>query len=137
MEDRSRSIMLFGKEDIENEDISETVSEIFEDLGEKPLIVEVRRIGTVKTGKCRPIKVKLSNPEAVAHVLRKSRVLKSSVKNRSTFLVADRSREEREAYKKLVDQMREKIGQEPKMYHFIKGGQIASVPRNSSHTTDN
>lgn len=137
-EDRSRNIMIFGKEDAGNEDVSQTVSEIFEDLGEKPLTIEVRRIGTVKTGKCRPIKVKLSSPEAVAHVLRRSRVLKSSEKNRSTFLVADRNREERDAYKKLVDQMRAKIAQEPNMYHFIKGGQITSVrrSRNGSHTTD-
>ena len=47
--------MIFGKEDAENEDLAQTVSNIFEDLGEKPLIIEVRRIGTVKTDKCRPI----------------------------------------------------------------------------------
>ena len=131
--------MIFGKEDVVNEDLSQTVSEIFEDLGEKPQTIEFRRIGTARTGKCRPIKVKLSSAEAVAHVLRRARALKSSEKNRSTYIVADRNQEERDFFKKLVDQMKLKIKREPEMYHFIKGGQITSVRRsgNGSHTTNN
>ena len=130
-EDRSRNIMIFGKEDAEDEDLSQTVSEIFEDLGEKPQLIEFRRVGTVKTGRCRPIKVKLSSNEAVAHVLRRSRALKCSVKNQSTYIVADRNREERDSFKKLVDQMKLKMEREPEMYHFIKEGQISSVKRRS------
>ena len=137
-EDRTRNIMIFGKEDVVNEDLSQTVSEIFEDLGEKPHTIEFRRVGTARTGKCRPIKVKLSSAEAVAHVLRRARALKSSEKHRSTYLVADRNQEERDFFKKLVDQMKLKIKREPEMYHFIKGGQITSVRRsgNGSHTTN-
>jgi rubrerythrin len=130
-EDRSRNIMIFGKEDAEDEDLSQTVTEIFEDLGEKPHMIEFRRIGTAKTGRRRPIKVKLSSNDAVEHVLRRSRALKSSEKNKSTYIVADRSREERDSFKKLVDQMKLKIEREPKMYHFIKGGLITSVKRRS------
>ena len=67
----------------------------------------------------------------MAHVLRRSRTLKTSEKNQSTYIVADRNREERDSFKKLVDQMKMKIKREPEMYHFIKGDQILSVKRRS------
>lgn len=136
-DDRSRNIIIFGKEDVENEDLSQTVAAIFEDLGEKPRTVESRRIGASRPGKCRPIKVKLSTSDAVAHVLRRARVLKASEKNSSTYIAPDRNQEERQALKKLVDRMREKWDKDPENYHFIGAGQIASVKRrtgNGSHT---
>ena len=45
-EDRSRNIMIFGKEENENEDLAQTISEIFEDMKEKPRVMECRRVGT-------------------------------------------------------------------------------------------
>lgn len=128
-EDKSRNIMIFGKPDVVCENLSQIVADIFEDVGEKPLTIDCRRIGAIRTGKCRPIKVKLASAEVVSHVLRKAKVLKSSEGNRSTYIVADRNQEERESYKKLIDQMKAKIKQEPGLYHFIKGGQIASTAR--------
>jgi hypothetical protein len=126
-EDRSRNVMIFGKQDIENEDLSLTMSEIFQDLDEKPQLVEYRRIGTARPGKCRPIKVKLSSSEAVSYVLRKAKLLKSSVKNQSTYITADRNQEERDLHKKLIERMKQKIDEEPDMYHYVKGGLITSV----------
>ena len=61
----------------------------------------------------------------------KAKLLKSSEGNGSTYIVADRNQEERDAAKKLVDQMKVKMRQEPESYHFIKDGQIKSVPRRS------
>ena len=60
-EDRSRNIMIFGKEEKENEDLCKTISEILEDVNEKPRLIEFRRVGSAKPGKSRPIKVKLSD----------------------------------------------------------------------------
>jgi hypothetical protein len=106
---------------------------ILEDIGEKPLLIDYRRVGTVKTGKNRPIKVKLSSAEAAFHVLSKSKLLKSSEENGSTYIVADRTQEERDAFKKLIDQMRVRMNQQPTLYHFIKDGQIKSVPRRAGN----
>ena len=128
-EDRSRTIMIFGKPDVEKEDLSSTVSDIFADLQEKPQLVECRRVGAAKPAKCRPIKVKLTSSEAVAYVLRKAKTLKSSNNNRATYITADRSEEERGLHKKLVDRMKLKIKEEPEMYHFIRDGLISSVRR--------
>ena len=134
-EDRSRNVMIFGKPDVENEDLSSKVSDIFADLQEKPQLVECRRIGAAKSGKCRPIKVKLSSSEAVSYVLTKAKILRASKNNRATYITADRSEEERGLHKKLVDRVKLKIKEEPDMYHFIKGGLISSVRRRTSSQT--
>lgn len=125
-EDRSRNIMIFGKEEKSDEDLSQTISKIFEDVKEKPGLIEFRRIGIAKPGKPRPIKVKLSSSDAVFHVLRKAKDLKSSDTNRSTYIGPDRTKEEREAHKHLVGQLKTKIKKESEMYHYIKGGRIIS-----------
>ena len=134
-EDRSRNFMIFGKEEKVNEDVSQTISEILEDVKEKPRVIECRRVGTVEPGKHRPIKVKLSSSDAVSHVLRKAKDLKSSEQNRSTFLCPDRNKEERDAHKKLVGQMKTKMKKEPEMYHYIKRGLIISVKKSVNNDT--
>ncbi len=55
--------------------------------------------------------------------------MKSSEKNRKTFIGPDRSTEERTVHKSLVEEMKQKIKTEPKLYHYIKRGHIISVER--------
>ena len=131
-EDRSRNIMIFGKEEKENEDLCKTISEILEDMNEKPQLIEFRRVGSAKPAKSRPIKVKLSSSDAAMHVLRKARILKSSDKNRFTFIGPDRTEEEREAHKNLVGQLKLKIKEESGLYHYIRGGRILSTAKKAS-----
>ena len=64
--------MIFGKEENENEDLCKTISEILEDVNEKPRLIEFRRVGSAKPGKSRPIKVKLSSSDAAMHALQES-----------------------------------------------------------------
>ena len=128
-EDRSRNVLIFGKEDLEGEDLNSTVSEIFLDLEEKPQIIDCRRLGTARPGECRPIKVKLSCSDAVSCLMKKAKMLKSSERNKTTYLSEDRNKEERDLHKKLVALMKLKIKEEPEFYHFIKGGLVSSVRR--------
>ena len=100
-DDRSRNVMIFGKKEEDNEDVSDTVTAVFADLNEKPRIVECRRIGTFTHDRCRPIKVKLSSSDAVLHILRKAKTLKSSNNNSSTYIVRDRTKEERDKHKSI------------------------------------
>ena len=134
-DDRSRNFMIFGKEERANEDLSETIADILRDVNEKPRVIECRRVGTVNAGKSRPIKVKLSSSDAVSHVLRKARDLKTSERHRSTFISPDRSAEERKVYKTLVEQMKLKMKSEPELYHYIRGGRIISVKKTANGTT--
>ena len=131
-EDRSHNLMIFGKQEVDNEDVSNTVASIFEDLNEKPHVVECRRLGDPKHGRCRPIKARLSSSDAVLHILRKAKCLKSSDGNGSTYIVRDRSRSERDAHKVLVETMRQKMLSEPELYHFIRGEEVISVKKKST-----
>ena len=133
-EDSSRNFMIFGKEERANEDLFQTISEILEDVKEKPRVIECSRVGGLKPGKSRPIKVKLYSSDAVSHVLRKAKHLKSSEQNRSTFICPDRTKEERETHKNLVVKMKMKMKNEPKLYHYIKGGLIISVKKTANGT---
>jgi len=128
-EDRSRNLMIFGKEEKSNEDVFETVGAILEDLEEKPHIVECRRIGDVQHGKCRPIKFKLSSSDAVHQVLKKAKNLKQSETNSTTYIVRDRTKEERNANNVLVGEMKAKMKNEPTMYHYIRRGAVVSVKK--------
>jgi cob(I)alamin adenosyltransferase len=128
-DDRSRNVIIFGKQEEDNETVSDTVSAVFEDLNEKPRVVECRRIGTISHGKCRPIKVKLSSSEAVLHILRNAKTLKTSANNSSTYIAQDRTTEERSQHKDLVAMVRAKMNSEPGMYHFIRGGAVVTVKK--------
>ena len=134
-EDRSRNFMIFNKVETANEDTVQIVGEVLGDLDEKPQIVECRRIGIAQHGRPRPIKAKLSSCDAVLHVLRRAKSLKSSENNRATFIGPDRSKEERIVHRSLVEEMKRKVDTEPELYHYIKGGQIFSV-RKLSRTTN-
>ena len=118
-----------------DEDLSETITDILRDVNEKPLVIECRRVGTVNDGKSRPIKVKLSSSDAVSHVLRKAKDLKTSERHRFTFICPDRSAEERKAHKTLVEQMKLKMKRQPELYHYIRRGLIISVKKTANGTT--
>ena len=94
-EDRSRNLLIFNKVETANEDTEQTVGEVLGDMDEKPLIVDCRRIGIAQEGRPRPIKVKLSSSDAVSHVLRKAKAVKSSENNQTTFIGPDRTKERR------------------------------------------
>ena len=128
-EDRSRNLLIFGKEEKSNEDLSKTVTAIFEDLNENPRIVECRRIGDVQHGKRRPIKIRLSSSDAVHEVLRKAKHLRQSAANSTTYIVRDRTKAEREAHNVLVGEMKLKMKKEPTMYHYFRSGAVFSVTR--------
>ena len=128
-EDKSRNFMIFGKEEIPDEEISETVAELLQDLNQKPRVVESVRVGNVEQGKTRPIKVKLASCDAVFNVLRNAKCLKTSCRNKATYIGPDRSKEERAEHKKLVDKLKSLMRDDPEKYHFIRKGVITSVKK--------
>ena len=128
-QDKSRNFMIFSKEEMPKEEIHETVAEILLDLNQKPQVVECMRVGNFEQGKPRPIKVKLASSDAVFNILRNAKCLKTSCKNKATFIGPDRSKEERAEHKKLVDKMKSMMRDEPEKYHFIRRGVITSVKK--------
>ena len=135
-EEMSRNIMVFGLSEDENERLDEKVTEIFEQLGEKPRI-ESRRLGKKKSSSdIRPVKVLLSSSNAVQQILANSRKLRRTDKFKDVFLSPDRTPDQRIKHKELVNLLKEKLSQEPQMRHFIRAGQICSVEKSVNEQTE-
>ena len=127
-EDRNRNLMVFGLPESNNEQLNEKISEVFEQLCEKPT-VEATRLGRSKSpgsNKPRPVKVTLSSSTIVQQIIRKARNLRSTDKYKTVFVAPDRSVEQRALQKQLVTDLKKKKKEEPNKRHYLKGGQICS-----------
>ena len=133
--DRSKSFMIYGTQDKEEDYPQDKVNGLFDILNEeeKHVVLSSRRLGAFKQASSRPIKVTLGSADSVKQVLSKAKALKTVSDDfkqwRNVYLAPDRSREERLIHKKLVSNMKHLIATEPTKHHFIKGGAIMSVER--------
>jgi len=62
-EDRSRNLVIFNKQEDVDENVEQAIAEVFEDMNERPRVIECRRLGKFQHGKARPIKVKLTSSD--------------------------------------------------------------------------
>ena len=128
-EDRSQSVMIFGLCELPNENLADKVSEVFENIGEKPRF-EARRIGKTNENKSnksvRPVKVTLSNTSIVNQLVSRAKILRQSESHKNVFISRDRSPEERIKLRELVMEMKQRAKDEPNKRHFIKGGIVCS-----------
>jgi len=131
-EDRSRNLMIFGLSEKENEDVTEQVKQVFQEIGIKPAIMEVSRVGkSIKEKKTRPVKVILSSSSVAFQILSQARRLRESEDFSSVFVRPDRSEEERSQNRLLVQELIKKRGDEPGKRHFIRTGTLYSVEKES------
>ncbi len=139
IEDSSKNVIIYGVDESENEKLQEKVSGVLEKIGEKPLVRECCRVGVKKPDSDlalpRPIKFSLHNSDHVAQVLRNAKQLRTEEGYKSVYICPDRTVEERRAYKKLLEQLREKRKSEPERDHFIKNNKVLSADRNSPANT--
>ena len=128
-EDRSRSVMLFDLPEESDEQLSNQISKVFEEVGLKPRF-EASRLGNIgKSKKARPVKVYVSNPAVVNSILLRARQLKGSKRHGSVFICPDRSPEQRNQHRQLVAELKEKNANEPGTRHFIRSGKVCSAPK--------
>jgi len=121
-EELSRNIMVFGLSEKDDEDVCDSVGQVFEQLGEKPRL-EARRLGIKKRTNStpRPVKVTLSSAANVQQILGKSRKLRTSQYD-AVYLTPDRTAEQRAEHRQLVEQLKKKAEDQPGRHHYIKGG---------------
>jgi hypothetical protein len=128
-EDRSRSLMVFGLAENNKENLSDKISAVFQDIGEKPRF-EACRLGATSSGddkkKIRPVKVTVSSSMIASQILSKSRKLSKTVDHSSVFICPDRSPDQRAKHRELVLEMRAREDAEPTKKHFIKRGAVYS-----------
>ena len=112
-DEREKNLVVFGLEEKDDEDCDHEVGLVLDVVGEKPYITTCSRIGNRKPGVIRPVKVILRSSANVLQVLKKSSKLKESEDFKSVYLSRDYSREDRLARKKLVDEFKRRISDEP------------------------
>ena len=126
-EDRSRNVVVFGLTEENESELIDTVGEVFQNIGQKPKLVEACRIGRKSDSSAapiRPVKVKFSSSIVVDHLLANAKNLRSSDKFKTVFVCPDRSPEQRLVHRDLVKEMKERAAKETDKTFFIKAGQI-------------
>ena len=125
--DRSRNVVIYGVKEEHAENLNQRVDDILSEIDEKPRIKDCCRIGIVKPDTCRPIKFTLSNHDHVRQILQKCKVLRTKVGFNTVYLCPDRGVEERKAFKKLLDELKQKRISEPDFVHTLRNNKISSV----------
>jgi hypothetical protein len=86
------------------------------------------RIGVADTERSRPLKVKFDYKAAAFDLLSCSKYLKDDEKYSAVFIEPDRSREQRIAHRKLVQQLRTKRNSDHSKRYYIWNNTICSSP---------
>ena len=95
-EDRSGNIIVFGLPEEKNEVVEDKVTQILEQLAEKPKIMSCGRIGQQKPSAARPVRFSVNNSGIVFQILQKVKMLKDIEGYKSIYLCPDRTIKERE-----------------------------------------
>ena len=132
-EDRSRSLIIFGLPEVENEEeepLHDAVVGVFEQLGEKPRL-DARRLRTKRdsNNRPRPVKVTVCNPSIARNILAKTKVLRKTEQYKNVFVTPDRTPEQQEEHRELVKELKRRTTEQPSHRHYISGGKLHSVMR--------
>ena len=125
-EDRSRNVIIYGCQEVEGEVLSEKVSEVLEEISEKPSLTDCCRIGIKKDSAVRPVKFSVRSSDVANQILRKAKLLRTKEGFKSVYICPDRTVSERRAYKKLVEELKLKRQSEPDKFYSIRNNKIVS-----------
>ena len=115
---------MFGVAEEDNQPLESRVEQILLHIGQKPRIVQCCRLGIVKDGATRPVKVTLSSQAVVGEVLRNAKQLKNVEDCRKIFICPDRTVEQRRTQKELVVKLRQLRSDNPGAKYSIRSGQV-------------
>ncbi len=90
------------------------------EIDEAPFIKDSYRIGIKKGNLIRPVKISLNNSHQVSQILKITRKLRTKEGFKSIYICPDWPFEERAAYIKLADELKQKRALEPNKIHFTK-----------------
>ncbi len=129
---RSKNFIVYGVPEERKDVCKELAEEILNEIWDShaiPQVVAASKIGTLKTGCNRPVKVTLVSPESVKQVLARANCLKKSptVDYHKWYIAPDRNSQERAAHQKLVVKLKQMITADSTKYHYIRDGRICSV----------
>jgi hypothetical protein len=126
-DDRGSNLMIYGLKEEEGEELKKKVSAVLGQLDEKPHMSACSRVG--KEGSDKPVKITLRSSAAVRQILAKSGRLSKVDGLKKIYLSPDRSREEREIYRKLTQDMKQQMKDKPERYYFIRNRKVCYTDR--------
>ena len=131
-------MIIYGLEETSGEVLDDRVEQVLAEIDEKPLIrncvrVEIKRPDSKHP---RPVKLSLSNSDHVVQVLRNANKLHAKRGYGSIYIRPDRTEEERKAYKKLLELLKQKRKSEPNRTHCIRNNRVVSSETNSESVDD-
>jgi len=129
---RDRNVIVYGVPEEPEEDLRREASAVFEDIGEQPRVVSCSRLGTTREGSIRPIKCCMSSTAHVIQILRNASKLKESDRFKTVYLSPDRTAEERNKRRQLVEQWKQKKIENPDTDYRIdfRKNEICKVKHN-------
>jgi len=125
-DDRKNKIILFGVEEDESVCLEDEVGNILLEIGQKPVVVQVVRLGMPTPARCRPVRVSLKSPDTVHCILKESPKLKRSERFSKVYISSDRTPEQRIKHKELVCEMKTKIQSDSSKHWKISKGEVVS-----------
>ncbi len=128
-EDRCKNVMIYGLEELSDENLEEEVGKVLSEIEEKPVIRDCCRVGFKKEGSKRPVKFSLSSSDMVNQILRKAKMLRTKEGYSHVYISPDRTVDERRAFKKLWEQLQQKRKSETDKVHFIKNNKVVSLDK--------
>ena len=138
-EERSRNLIIYGVSEGEEGDwiyndakLDEVVKSVHEATiadGLSPNVDNLYRLGKKVPDKTRPIKVVFKSSSDVDEILKNAFKLKANSELKSVYLSPDRTKEQRSAHGKLVNQMKEMIARDSSKHYFIRDNKINCVDK--------
>lgn len=122
--DRSKNVVIFGLEEVNEENTAKAAEKVLESINLKPKITSANRFGRMQENKTRPIRVSFEKSETVHDVLKTSKSLKTTDEFRRVYISVDRSEEQQARHRELVKTLQKKIAEHPNKHWYIKNNQI-------------
>jgi len=128
-EDRGCNIIIHGLEELndKSDELETQLKCLFAELDEAPKVISMGRMGK-RSQTARPVKVVLRNRDTQTAILRKKSCLKGTEKFSKVFISPDRTLEERNERKKLVDRLKDMIKKSPDKHYAIRGKDVVEIP---------
>ena len=126
-DDRSRNLMIYGLVEEDEEKLEEKVGLVFSSINEKPFFSAPRRIGQKKEGTVRPVKISFTSSVVVGNIIKKSSELRTVDGFDPIFIARDRSKEERQQRRFLVEELKRKRGEDSSQKYGIRNGKVVCL----------
>ena len=126
--EKQQNLMIFGLSELEEESgLEAAVTNILEEIGQKPPLTSCTRVGVRTEGRTRPVRATVASREILTNILRKARELRKSTTYSRVYLAPDRTLEERLERRKTLETIQRLRKNNPNRQYIMRSGVIECV----------